>query len=422
MDSRLKRLALASSIILVIAAGSPSARGQGYGTDLQNVMGPASGGMAGVSVAMPQDVPSAIFGNPATLTQFHGTQFTLGGGWMEGYPTITNNGNLNTANPGVPFSVTSRAQGFTALEIGVTQDFECFNIPGTLGLGVSGLSGSAAEYRGRAPAGSFVNDITTEMLILGVNLDAGVQLTDTLSVGAAFTIAPGFEQLGFVGPLVATSMVNAYGIRGTLGLDYAWNDCTDIGFYYMSPLDFQFPDGLRIGTTYHDIRITQPTTFGWGVANHALMDGRLLVAADVYYKLWEDADLYRDVFVNQWAFAIGSQLTNGKYKYRLGYSYNENPLNHSVGSNLDGVPIGQSAVQLFQAASVPTIDQHRLTAGLGIDGFIFPNVDLDMFVGGMFDAHDTFGANQVHVAIWYTGLGFTWRFDDCCPTPAAACK
>ena len=108
MDSRLKRLALASSIILVIAASLPSARGQGYGTDLQNVMGPASGGMAGVSVAMPQDVPSAIFGNPATLTQFHGTQFTLGGGWIEGYPTITNNGNLNTANPGVPFSVTSR--------------------------------------------------------------------------------------------------------------------------------------------------------------------------------------------------------------------------------------------------------------------------------------------------------------------------
>ena len=234
----------------------------------------------------------------------------------------------------------------------MTQDFECFNIPGTLGLGVSGLSGAGGRISRPRTGRSFVNDITTELLILGVNLDAGVQLTDNLSVGAAFTIAPGFEQLGFVGPLVATSMVNAYGIRGTLGLDYAWNDCTDIGFYYMSPLDFQFPDGLRIGTTYHDIRITQPTTFGWGVANHALMDGRLLVAADVYYKLWEDADLYRDVFVNQWAFAIGSQLTNGRYKYRLGYSYNENPLNHSVGSNLDGVPIGQSAVQLFQAASV----------------------------------------------------------------------
>jgi long-chain fatty acid transport protein len=422
MDSLLKRLALASSLVLGLAVGSQSACGQGYGTDLQNVLAPASGGMAGVSVAMPQDVPSAIFGNPATLTQFHGTQFTFGGGWLEGYPTITNNGSLNTAAPGVPFSVTSRAQGFPAVEIGVTQDFECFNIPGTLGLGVAGLSGMAAEYRGRAPAGSFVNDITTELLILGINLDAGVQLTDNLSAGAAFTVSPAFEQLGFVGPLVSTAMVNSWGIRGTFGLDYAWNECTDLGFYYMTPLDFQFPNALRIGTTYHDIRIEQPTSFGWGIANHGFMNGRLLVAADVYYKLWEDADLYRDIYLNQWAFAIGSQLTNGRYKYRLGYSYNENPMNHDVGNNLDGIPIGQAAVQLFQAASAGVITQHRLTAGLGIDGFIFPNVDLDMFVGGMFNAHDTFGDTQEHLALWYAGVGFTWRFDDCCPSPRTACK
>ena len=40
---------------------------------------PASGGMAGISTALPQDVPSAIFGNPSTLAQFHGTQFTMEG-------------------------------------------------------------------------------------------------------------------------------------------------------------------------------------------------------------------------------------------------------------------------------------------------------------------------------------------------------
>lgn len=412
MIAKLKILAV--SLALLLAAHARPARGQGYGTDLQNVMGPASGGMAGVSAAMPQDVPSAIFGNPATLTQFRGTQFSMGGGWIEGYPTITNNGDLNTANPGVPFHVTSRTQGFAALEMGATQDFECLGIPGVMGLGLAGLSGAGAEYRGRAPAGSFVNDITTELLVLGVNLDAGVQLTDNLSVGTAFTVGPAFEQLGFVGPLVSTSMVHSYGIRGTIGVDYAINECNDFGFYYQSPMDFQFPDALRIGTTYHDIRIAQPATLGWGLANHALMNGNLLLAADVYYKLWEDADLYRDVYVNQWAFALGSQLTNGRYKYRAGYSYNTNPLNHSVGSNLDGVPIGQSAVQLFQAASVGTINQHRLTAGIGCQGFMVPCLDLDLFVGGMFNAHDTFGSTQEHVAIWYTGLGFTWHFNNCC--------
>ncbi len=85
------------------------ANGQGYGTDAQNVLTPAAGGMAGVSIALPQDVPAAVFGNPATLAQFKGTQFTLGGAWVEGYPTVTRHGFLN---PDENFSVTSRTQGF----------------------------------------------------------------------------------------------------------------------------------------------------------------------------------------------------------------------------------------------------------------------------------------------------------------------
>ena len=88
--------------LLAVAAHAGMARGQGYGSDLQNVMAPASGGMAGVSVARPQDVPSAIFGNPATLAQFEGTQFTLGGGWMEGYPTVTNDGSAIGGVPSPP--------------------------------------------------------------------------------------------------------------------------------------------------------------------------------------------------------------------------------------------------------------------------------------------------------------------------------
>jgi hypothetical protein len=37
-----------------------------------------------------------------------------------------------------------------------------------------------------------------------------------------------------------------------------------------------------------------------------------------------------------------------------------------------------------------------------------------MFVGGMFNAHETFRSNEEHVAIWYTGLGLTWRYDAGC--------
>jgi long-subunit fatty acid transport protein len=44
---------------------------------------PASGGMAGASIAQPQDLLSGINANPASLTQFTGTQFLFRGALAE---------------------------------------------------------------------------------------------------------------------------------------------------------------------------------------------------------------------------------------------------------------------------------------------------------------------------------------------------
>ena len=103
------------------------------------------------------------------------------------------------------------------------------------------------------------------------------------------TLGNGFEQLGFTGPLASSAMVNAYGLRGTFGLDYALNPCNTVGAFYQTRLDFKFPDAVRFGSlnTYQDLSVSQPETVGLGWANRSLMDGNLLLAADVYYKLWE---------------------------------------------------------------------------------------------------------------------------------------
>ena len=368
--------------------------------------------MAGVSLAQPQDVPAAIFGNPSTLSQFRGTQFTLGGAWVEGYPTVT-----STPVSGDPFSVTSRTQGFAAPEIGVIQDLRPAGISGAFGVGFASLSGLGSEYRGRAPDDSFLNNVSSEYMVLGINMGAGVELTDKLSAGAALTLGTGFEQLGFIGPLASSAMVHDYALRGNFGLDYDLNAVNTVGVYYQTKMDFQFPNAVRFTdpidetTTYRDLRVDQPQTVGLGWANRSLMDGNLLIAADVYYKLWENADLWQDVFVNQWAFAVGTQLTRGRLKYRLGYSYNTNPMNHNVGDNLDRFPVGQANVRLFQAAAVPAISQHRLTAGVGCQGFLVPSLDLDLFAGGLFGAHDDFGPEtQASLAMYYAGVGMTWRF------------
>ena len=242
-------------------------------------------------------------------------------------------------------------------------------------------------------------------------------MTDRLSAGAALTLGTAFEQLGFIGPISSSAMVHDYALRGTFGFDYDLNECNTVGVYYQTKMGFQFPNAVRFtnpltqATTYQNLRVDQPETVGFGIANRSLMDGDLLIAADVYYKLWEEAALWQDVFVNQWAFAVGTQLTRGQMKYRLGYSYNTNPINHSVGSSLDGFPVAQEQIQLFQAAAVPAVNQHRLTGGVGRQGFLIPNLDLDLFAGGLFKGQDDFGAHtQASLAMYYIGLGMTWRY------------
>ena len=141
-------------------------------------------------------------------------------------------------------------------------------------------------------------------MVLGINTAVGVQLTDQLSVGAALTLGTGFEQLGFIGPLSSNAMVHDYA-AGTCGVTYDLNGCNTIGVYYQSKMNFQFPNAISFNSgPYRDLRVDQPQTFGIGVSHHSLMDGDLLIAADVYYKLWDNAALWQDVFVNQWAFAV----------------------------------------------------------------------------------------------------------------------
>ena len=379
---------------------------QGFGTDTQNVMMPASGGMAGTSLARPQDVPSSIFGNPSTLAQFHGTHFTMGGGWVEGYPTITHDGFLDGSSG---YSVTSRTQGLLVPGFGVAQDLRSLGLPGTLGLGFAGLSGLGAEFRGRAPTGSYANDLSSEYLVLGMNLGAGFELTERLSVGATMTLGNGFEQLGLV---QTSAMVHAYGLRGTVGVDYDLTDATTVAAFYQTKLGFNFPDAFRMPNgDYRNLRIQQPETIGFGLANRSFCGGNLLLACDVYYKLWENADMYSDTFVNQWAFSTGAQLTRNKTKYRLGYSYNTNPVNHSVGDRLSGLPVAQSAIEFFLAANSAVINQNRLSGGFGCEDFLFNGVDLDFFAGGLFNASDNFGTHtQAAVAVYYLGMGLTWRY------------
>ena len=68
---------LACFVVMCCASIANTTFGQTFGIEPHNTLMPASGAMGGVSIARPQDLTSAINANPAALTQFKGTQFTL---------------------------------------------------------------------------------------------------------------------------------------------------------------------------------------------------------------------------------------------------------------------------------------------------------------------------------------------------------
>src|SRR6185295_7551972 len=95
------------------------------------------GVMGGASIAMPQDVPSAVNGNPATLTQLKGTQFCFSGAWAAPTFDLTQTDQIPIVGAPIvaPFSAKSQAPGLLNGNIAVTQDLSAMGLPATFGIG-----------------------------------------------------------------------------------------------------------------------------------------------------------------------------------------------------------------------------------------------------------------------------------------------
>lgn len=259
------------------------------------------------------------------------------------------------------------------------------------------------------------NGTNFSLLFLNFASSIGVQLTDRLSVGGTLFVGSAYLDGPFVGD---STMTNAYGIRGSVGVNYLLTEKTNLGFYYQTKQHYRFKDEVRLenpGGTFQvsqDLRLDLPDNIGLGVSNSSLLDGRLLLAADVLYIQWQYADLFSTIYRNQWVMQLGSQYTvNQRCRLRLGYAYAENPINPNTGDSLAGIspPGGFPAIKYLQA-QFGVINQHRISAGVGLVD-VLPGLDFDAFAGGMFEASQSFGnLTNISVESYWIGLGFTWRF------------
>lgn len=391
--------------LLTLITFAPDAAAQTFGIELQNMMMPASGGMAGASLTRPQDLQSAIYGNPATLTQYRGTQFSFGSGWADA--TI----NIDQAAPlplvGVtPFAAKSGTPGSTVLNIGITQDMRVLDLPATIGIGLLTNAGLGVEYRGVPQS----NGTSAQYLALDAVVGGGVALTDRLSFGGAMTLGVSYLD----GPFVDTGgMTPGYALRGTLGANYDLGHCTSLGAYWQSKKSFNFEDAALLpGGSAVDIAFDHPQNFGIGIANNSLMDGRLLLAVDILYKHHSDADFLKAIYNNQWAYQFGAQYAaSQRLRLRAGYAYNENPMRQDpVINSIGGVqlPDGIPALRYVQG-QFAAVNEHRITAGVGVRD-VLPGIDLDLFAGGMFENSDRFADTFVSVESYWLGGALTWRF------------
>jgi long-chain fatty acid transport protein len=402
-------VALLLLAVLAGAAAPRQAAAQAFGVELHATLNPAAGAMGGVCVARPQDVQSAFTGNPATLAQFRGTQFSFGGGWVEPNINVDNDATLPLAGI-TPFEARSGQPGSVLGNIAVTQDFSAFGLPVTWGAGLLSGVGLGVKYI-QAPES---NGSVSSLVGLNVGSGVGVQVTERLAVGAQMVVTSAVLDGPFSGLSAATP---AYALRGLFGTTYDVGDHTTFGFYWMTDQSFRFDDAIRLSiggggfSAVQDINMDLPQTFGWGLANDRLLDGRLLLASDILFKQWSDTDFFGALWEDQFVFQTGLQyqLTR-RTRVRLGYAYAENIMRDAPSLIAGGVvpPDGLPAVQYLQS-QFPAINEHRLSAGLGVANLL-PGIDLDLNAGGMFDTADQFGLSGVSAESYWVAFGLTWRF------------
>lgn len=359
----------------------PVSQATTYGTDVNNSALPATGGMAGASIARTVEGAAAVFGNPANLTQYkEGTTFSFGATFLDPEIKVRHDGSTT----GSAWSGSSNADKYLIPTIAITQGLGGIGLENlVLGLGLS-ATGAGSDFRD-VPGSLGPNG---EVIIFMANVGAGYQVTDNLSLGLMATIGNGYAQASLNGN---SSSAHNFGIRGTLGATYDMG-ATSVGGYYRSPLKITYEDYISNGYSAPGVPIPtspgedgfwsdawqQPQEFAIGIANNSLMGGNLQINADVIYKDYSSADFYKDFFRDQTVYALGGQLTTGKAQWRLGYSYARDPLKRNLDPGLIGIgnnftiglpggagqiPVTGAVVEYFQSTNAGAIWEHSFTAG-----------------------------------------------------------
>ena len=239
----------------------------------------------------------------------------------------------------------------------------------------------------------------------------GVPLTERLSFGAAFTIGTGFLD----GPFTDLGgMTTAYGIRGTIGATYELSSSDDAGRLLADEkaLSFRGRRGVQLQRATFDLSFDHPENVGLGIADESLMDGRLLLAMDVLYKQYSNAD-FLQLDLRQPVGVPGRRPVHRRTRSSSCASATRTTRTRCAARRrltIGGVPLPDGVPGLrYIQGQFAAIGQHHVTGGVGISNLL-PGVDSDLLVGGMFKETDQFASTIASVESYWVGTYLTWRF------------
>ncbi len=356
-------------------------------------VGPVDQAWAGAGTANPQDALGALYWNPAGITQLPGSSLNLSLQVLipkgELYSTV----NSNAFGPGFPQadlsgSTSSEAGPFPIPALGVV--YRPAASRWALGLSAFGVGGFGVDYEGATLSGPGVNALATpqppnglgmgainsEFQLLQVSPTVAYQLTDHVALGGGPTL--NYSTLE-VAPFPATfpddangdgfpsypaaSRESALGYGFQAGIHVTNLNGFHLGASFKSPqwfqdLEFEADDEAGNTRTFA-FNLDYPMIVSFGVGYSGL--DRWEFAADVRHIDFAHTDGFEKVGFDQtgavqgfgwnsiWMLAAGAQYNvTERLPLRIGYSYNENPIDDELS---------------FYNCSSPAIIQHRISGG-----------------------------------------------------------
>jgi long-chain fatty acid transport protein len=328
-------------------------------------VGPASRAMGGTGIAAPQDAISAIFSNPAALSQITGSQFNFAGTFFA--PTVK----ATVVQPGAfggNWKATSQDAGYSIPAIGLSTPM---NDKMNFGIAAYGVSGMGVDYRGKDPSNTNTK-VSVMKFVPAVSYKYGA-----VSYGAGLDIDYQAADFG-------SGLSHNYAIGARLGAGYEygmWN----FGLTYVTPqnvehkriYDFDGSGGpTQTFNGFDDLKLENPAQYGAGVSYKGL--DKWVLSADMKYIDWANADGYKSFdWESQTVFGLGVQnKTTDKLTLRAGWNYGKNPVKKHSAFDIAGgaattVVQGKSmstfGYEYFRVIGFPGIVEHHVTLGAGYE-------------------------------------------------------